>query len=62
LWPQAARQVGELEGVTAQHVDVVADERGEAGDVLPVPLDAGQVDPAAGGVLEGARIGIRPAG
>jgi transcriptional regulator with XRE-family HTH domain len=38
--PQAAGQVGELEGVAAQHVDVVADERGEAGDVLVADVES----------------------
>lgn len=32
--PQAAGQVWELEGVPAEHVDVVPDERGEADDIL----------------------------
>jgi hypothetical protein len=37
---QAARQVGKLEGVPAEHVDVVPHERGEAGDVLIEDIEA----------------------
>nr|WP_250847527.1 hypothetical protein [Streptomyces hygroscopicus] len=38
--PQAAGQVGELEGVPAEDVDVVAHERREPGDVLVSDLEA----------------------
>jgi hypothetical protein len=38
--PQSAGQVGKLEGVPAEHVDVVSYERGQSGDVLIVDVEA----------------------
>lgn len=48
--PQAAEQVGEPEGVPAEHVDVVPHERREAGDVLVADVEALDTQPGDGGV------------
>lgn len=49
--PQAAGQIGELEGVPAEHVDVMPDERGEARDVLVTDVMAVGAELGDGPVL-----------
>lgn len=39
-WPQPVGRLGELEGVPAQHVVVVAHELGQPGDVFVTDLEA----------------------
>lgn len=48
--PQPAGQVRELEGVPAQHVDVVPHKRREAGDVLVPDVEAVGAELGDGGV------------